>query len=583
MEENMHDMASAVLTELRLEGKLCDVVIKVGDVEFDAHRIILCGCSPYFRTLFTGAWATPNKQMYTIPGVSPEMMHLIINYAYTHSVAVTDVNVMEVLAAADQFLVTGIVQTCCVFLENQLCLENCIGIWRQIDCYHLPELKHKVFYYILDHFEELALASQELLELSVQQLAAIIENDHLNVRQENIVFEAILRWINHLPDQRRGHISELLPKVRLGLMTGIYLQKGVMDNAVVMDSNDCEPIINDAVTAFMELRNGSSESVYGNPLTRPRLPSTILLVTGGKDGSSAATGLEAYDARANCWVTVSAREICRAHHGAAVLNSFVYLIGGCNTATDMNTVQKFDLVTCTWQQVASMNHRRCYVSVVVQNGCIYAIGGFSGRSYHNSVECYKPETDRWTMVAPMHSKRSGAGATTLNGKVYVCGGFNGNRTLSSAECYNPSINQWTVIAFMRTCRNGLGVAAYKGNIYVVGGTVRNIQLSTAEVYNPRTNRWDTAPSMCNPRSYFGIEVVDNQLFVVGGYGSSITMSSVECYDEEAGMWFRASDIEMPRSGLSCCVLHGLHGVVENLFPRGPLALPNMEEAAGGSS
>lgn len=143
------------------------------------------------------------------------MMHLIINYAYTHSVPLTEGNVVEVLAAADQFLVPGIVQTCRFFLEDQLCLRNCIGIWRLVDFYHCPELRHKVFHFILNHFEKIVCVSRELLQLSVQQLAAIIENDHLNVKRENTVFEAVLRWINHLPDQRRGHISVLLPKVTI--------------------------------------------------------------------------------------------------------------------------------------------------------------------------------------------------------------------------------------------------------------------------------------------------------------------------------------------------------------------------------
>lgn len=88
--------------------------------------------------------------------------------------------------------------------------------------------------------------------------------------------------------------------------------------------------------------------------------------------------------------------------------------------------------------------------------------------------------------------------------------------------------------------------------------------------------------MSVPRSYFGIEVVDDQIFVVGGRDSSTTMLAVERYDEDAGMWFQASSIEVPRRGLSCCVLHGLHGVAENLFPRGPMTPPNVEEAAGGS-
>ncbi|XP_032369646.1 kelch-like protein 10 [Etheostoma spectabile] len=570
LEKRTHEMASSVLSDLRLEGKLCDVVIKAGDVEFNAHKIILCSCSSYFRTLFTGAWATLKKQRYTIPGVTPEMMHIIINYAYTHVVALTEDNVVEVLAAADQFLLSGIVQTCCFFLEDHLCLRNCIGVWRLVSFYHFPELSHKVFRFILHRFEEIASVSQELLELSVPQLAAIIESDHLNVKRENTVFEAVLRWINHLPDQRRGHISELLPKVRLGLMTIDYLQNNVMDNTVVKESIECIPIVNDAVTEAIDFRNGSPKSVYSNQLSRPRLPSTIVLVTGGTNQGRTATSLQAYDVRADCWVTVSAGEIHRTHHGAASLNSFVYLIGGCSIDdTYLNTVQKFDLVTSTWHQVAPMNFCRCYVSVVVQNGCIYAFGGFDGVAHYNSVECYMPETDRWTMVAPMRAKRCGASATTLNGKIYICGGYNGHRSLSSAECYDPDLNQWTTIAPMRSSRSGLGVAAYKGWIYVFGGTFSgNSHLRSAEAYNPLTNRWTPVPSMNQPRSYFGSVVVDDRLFVVGGCNGSTTLSDAEYYDEEVGLWLGASDIEMPLSGLSCCVLHGLPDVVENLFPRG---------------
>lgn len=35
--------------EVRLQGVLTDVVIKVNGKEFKAHKIILCACSPYFR------------------------------------------------------------------------------------------------------------------------------------------------------------------------------------------------------------------------------------------------------------------------------------------------------------------------------------------------------------------------------------------------------------------------------------------------------------------------------------------------------------------------------------------------------
>ena len=49
MERKMSAMACTIFNELRLEGKLCDVIVKVNGMEFNAHKNILCGCSAYFR------------------------------------------------------------------------------------------------------------------------------------------------------------------------------------------------------------------------------------------------------------------------------------------------------------------------------------------------------------------------------------------------------------------------------------------------------------------------------------------------------------------------------------------------------
>ncbi|XP_071394945.1 kelch-like protein 10 [Centroberyx affinis] len=175
-----------VFNELRVEGKLCDAVIRVDDVAFNIHKIILCGCSPYFRVLFTHGWSSPQQLLYDIPGVSANMMRLLIEFAYTGSVPVTAENVEELLVAADQLFFMGVVRTCCQFLGEQLCPQNCIGIWKFVDAYYCPDMRRKAFLYILDHFEEV---SEELLALPPQQLsdmADILLQDDLNVSQHHV-------------------------------------------------------------------------------------------------------------------------------------------------------------------------------------------------------------------------------------------------------------------------------------------------------------------------------------------------------------------------------------------------------------
>ncbi|XP_036435582.1 kelch-like protein 10 [Colossoma macropomum] len=213
-EGEMRATALKNFNQLRLDGELCDVLIQVDGVEFNAHKIVLCGCSSYFRRLFSSVWSPAEKRVYNIPGVSPEMMGLIIEYVYTGSITITEENIQELLVAADYLAVMDVVHACCQFLEDQLCEENCIGIWVFAEFYSFCQLQQKAYLFILNNFEEVVRVSEEFLELSLTQLSSIIEKDNLKVKQEEMLLQAIRRWISHKPNERKEHLPTLLPKVR---------------------------------------------------------------------------------------------------------------------------------------------------------------------------------------------------------------------------------------------------------------------------------------------------------------------------------------------------------------------------------
>uniref|UniRef100_A0A8C9TRR6 Kelch like family member 10 n=1 Tax=Scleropages formosus TaxID=113540 RepID=A0A8C9TRR6_SCLFO len=572
--------AMSVFNELRLEGKLCDAVVKASGVEFRVHRVILCGCSSYFRALFTSDWCDTQMAVYSFPGVSPEVMRLIVEYAYTCAVPVTPDNVERLLAAADHFNVMGVVRECCRFLEGQLSPDNCIGVYKFASLYFCPELRQRAYLFILHHFEEVVRSSDEFLELEALQLCDIIEKDHLNIKRESVAFEAVLRWIAHAPSGRKRHISLLLSKVRLALMDTNYFMNNVKNNEMVKHSEECKPIIINTLKSIYHLTtNETRGSDFQNPLTRPRLPYSVLLAIGGWSGSSPTNGIEAYDGLTDHWLNVTVEEESpRAYHGAAYLDGFVYCIGGFDGEEYFSSVRKLNPVTRTWHQAAPMHSRRCYVSVAVLEGLLYAMGGFDGYVRLDSAEQYDPEANQWTVVSSMHERRSDASATTLRGKVYICGGFNGNECLSTAEHYNPESNQWTLIAPMRSPRSGVGViagATARGpkRDSFVGGFDRANRLQNAEAYNPLTDSWRAVPTMFNPRSNFGIEVMDDLLFVVGGFNGLYTTFNAEYYDQKTDKWYKAHNMGIFRSALSCCVVPGLPNVHEYVVPRDTLQSP----------
>jgi kelch-like protein 10 len=72
--------------------------------------------------------------------------------------------------------------------------------------------------FVMHHFVQVSQQSEELLELPVEELQAIVGSDELNVKHEEVVWECVLRWIDHDAENRKGHIVDLMKNVRLGLL-----------------------------------------------------------------------------------------------------------------------------------------------------------------------------------------------------------------------------------------------------------------------------------------------------------------------------------------------------------------------------
>uniref|UniRef100_A0A8C4EU93 BTB domain-containing protein n=1 Tax=Dicentrarchus labrax TaxID=13489 RepID=A0A8C4EU93_DICLA len=473
-----HCDPSSVFNDLRLEGNFCDAVIKVEDVEFPIHKIILCKCSPYFRAMFKGR-STTDKKVFGIDGLSPEMMQLIIEFAYTGSVSVTEDNAQELLLATHQLYVMEIVQACSDFLGEQLSPKNCIGIWQLTNTCLSPELQRKAYRYITDHFEEVV-SCEEFPHFSVRELTAILGRDDLNVRKESIVYEAILHWIAHAPEERKKHIAVLFSKFRLALTNKDYINMKVLSNELVRNSPECNHTVIDVLKRIHIIKNSSWLSGLRKPLTCPRLPNAVLLAIGGWSGGNPTNSIEAYNIRADCWINVTSRwEHPRAYHGTAFLDGYVYCVGGFDRLEHFNSVRRYDPSTRSWTEAAPMHCCRCYVSVTVLNGYIYAVGGFDGHTRLSTAERYRPEANQWSLIAPMHEQRSDASCTTLRNKVgevkehlgtiqmiddqlFVVGGFDGFTTSFKAEYYDATVDEWSEACNMKIFRSALSCCVVHG-------------------------------------------------------------------------------------------------------------------------
>ncbi|RNA32402.1 kelch 10, partial [Brachionus plicatilis] len=527
--------ACDILNNLRCQNKLCDCTIVCDDLaEFPIHRIVLSATSSYFYALFTNGMNETQK------------------WAYTRDVEINSDNVLTLLPAADRFQVFGLVTKCTEFLQRCIECENVIGIRKFASVYYCQSLKSAADSFLMRNFLQVAKLSMEIFELSFEEFNEIILSDELNVRNENDLFDIIIKWIE-FASGREEHLKHLLKSVRFGFIDKKFFIEKIRSNLLVQQSNEVIEFLNDCSRYLIEYSNQRMANLSDIRM-RPRIPHELLVVVGGWSSGSPTNSIETFDPQASIWQNFDYLDKApRAYHGCLVIGDCIYIIGGFDGTQYFNNCRKFNIKKREWQEMAPMNTKRCYVSVAAHEGIIYAMGGFDGYGRHKTAEKYNLEKNQWSFISEMNEFRSDASAAELNGKIFICGGFNGSDCVDTVEFYDPETNRWTLVSKMGSKRSGVGLISYMGCLYAIGGYDGFLRLNTCERYDLKSRKWFKEAEMNSPRSNFGLAVFDNCIFVMGGFNGITTIANVECYCVEEKRWKIKEKMNLNRSALSVCV------------------------------
>ncbi|KAM4026906.1 LOW QUALITY PROTEIN: kelch-like protein 18 [Anomaloglossus baeobatrachus] len=483
-----------VMEEIRRQGKLCDVTLKVrtplrSGMESPEHPCPPPGNSP--RPM-------GNSRLFVLSA-----LEALINFAYNGHLAIDQQNVQSLLMGASFLQLQNIKDACCAFLKERLHPKNCLGVRQFAETMMCAVLYDAANRFIHEHFVEvsspcrrsfLALAFEEVLELVARRL---------NVKAEEQVFEAALAWVRYDREQRELS-PELLTKIRLPLCRPQFLTDRVQQDDLVRCCHKCRDLVDEA------------KDYHLMPERRPHLL--------------------AFKTRPRCCTSIA---------------GLIYAVGGLNSAGDsLNVVEVFDPIANHWEKCQPMTTARSRVGVAVVNGLLYAIGGYDGQSRLSTVEVYNPETDSWTKVGSMNSKRSAMGTVVLDGQIYVCGGYDGNCSLNSVETYSPDTDKWSVVTPMSSNRSAAGVTVFEGRIYVSGGHDGLQIFNTMEYYNHHTATWHPVASMLNKRCRHGAASLGSKMFICGGYDGSAFLSIAEVYNSMADQWYLITPMNTRRSRVS---------------------------------
>ncbi|GIY18656.1 kelch-like protein 18 [Caerostris darwini] len=525
-----------VFEDIKRLGKLCDVILKVEDRSFYAHRIILAGTIPYFHAMFTHDMVESTQEEITIKEIDPDALELLIHFAYSGKVVITTSNVQSLLVGSSFLQLNQVREACCDFLKKRLHPNNVLGVQSFADALGCTTLVEATNRYIQMYFIEVA-RSDEFLNLACSEIKDIISRDELHITNEEQVFEAVIAWVKFDIDNRSVFLPELLTQVRMPLLTPQYLTDHVATEELIRTSHQCRDLLDEAKDYhLMPERRPLLQSFRTRPRCCPDIIGCIYAVGGlTKSGDSLST-VEMFDPKICRWQMGEAMTMLRSRVGVAVMHNKLYAIGGYNGTERLSTVEVFDPELRTWSTAASMNCKRSAVGAATLFNKLYVCGGYDGISSLNTVECYDPEKNQWSMVTSMSKHRSAAGVVSFEDHIYALGGHDGLSIFDSVERYNPLTGQWSNMPPMQTKRCRLGVATLNGRIYICGGYDGSTFLLTAECYNPATKQWTYIAPMNVMRSRVALVANCGKLYAIGGYDGTTNLSSVEVYNPELNRW-----------------------------------------------
>lgn len=98
--------------------------------------------------MFTSGLTESSQSEVRIVGVESESMHLVLDYAYTSRVTLSESNVQALFTAASIFQIPALQDQCAQFMISRLDPQNCIGVYMFADAYGHQELRERSQDYI---------------------------------------------------------------------------------------------------------------------------------------------------------------------------------------------------------------------------------------------------------------------------------------------------------------------------------------------------------------------------------------------------------------------------------------------------
>lgn len=394
-----------------------------------------------------------------------------------------------------------------------------------------------------------------LLAATAEQWRNLL-NDNLQVSEE-LLFYALLGWIEHTEDARKNESTDLLHMINFCLMSKTSLEQLLQDES-------------DLLARFPEIRLRLQQSIVYHNLSldqqeaywtqRPddvkrRWPRILIAFpTGTSQACIEWLDLSrAWGPGPLAWRRLSRKPAeLRANSMGCTLvyrHPRAYFLGGERSWQ----LIYYDLELDRWGVCQGVPPGRLLAGACVLEDNIYLIGGVSieewgrgGKSVvtASGVDRYNLSTSSWEEVCPLPEGRSSPCVAAFGGVVYVFGGLRGRYMMTNVFKYSPNEDVWHELAGLpeRICYAATVVDLSRGGLWLLGGKDCDLKArKDCYFFHALTHTWTRGPDLLLPRqAAFGFQHAGS-IYICGGSTDGLNfVDATEVLKPGSDCWERSN-------------------------------------------
>ncbi|ELU02306.1 hypothetical protein CAPTEDRAFT_64789, partial [Capitella teleta] len=414
----------ASLHKLQENEVMTDVTLILPDQSaIQCHRVVLMAASPFFETMFQSGLKEGTEQDIKLDFADTGTIRSLVKFFYTGDIKLTAENIKAIVAGSEFLCCEHLKAHCEEFLMGNVGLSSCIDNYQFGKVFNLKVLIKTAFDFILSKFREYREISN-FDKLTEDELAEVVSCDRLNVENEDVVFEAVVHWVNADPDVREEVFPRIAPLIRFPFCTKTMLSDKICCSSLVLKS-ECIQLAHEAVWSQFHL-NCRPPSDNARCIPRPSFHSnrSLFRIVETKSANKVSLSVRV--------TTLPWRPVDLDGSTLAFIDGKIFAFGGGPPSKSVKSINLKES-NPEWKSEQEMLQAEKNPLIVQFADKVYAFGGWGTKV----TQEFDPALNEWRMRSQMPGRCYGGSTVALGDKIYVVGG-------SQRVCYSydPNNDEW---------------------------------------------------------------------------------------------------------------------------------------------